>query len=73
MSKSTARRATLSFRKDAARFAEADVDESLELTHDEFVALHRKALRDAMEAHCGVTDPQACAACRCVDDACCAA
>jgi Ca2+-binding EF-hand superfamily protein len=47
MSKSTARRATLSFRKDAARFAEADVDESLELTHDEFVALHKKALRDA--------------------------
>ena len=39
------------------------------------VRLHRarKALRDAMEAHCGVTDPQACAACRCVDDACCAA
>ena len=39
------------------------------------VRLHRarKALRDAMKAHCGVTNPQACAACRCVNDACCAA
>ncbi len=39
------------------------------------VRLHRarKALRNAMQAHCAVTDPQACAACRCVDDACCAA
>jgi RNA polymerase sigma-70 factor (ECF subfamily) len=48
----------------------------LDITHNNAtVRLHRarKALRDAMEAHCGVTDPQACAACRCVDDACCAA
>lgn len=39
------------------------------------VRLHRarNALRDAMQAHCGVTDPRACAECRCVDDACCAA
>jgi RNA polymerase sigma-70 factor (ECF subfamily) len=39
------------------------------------VRLHRarKALREAMLEHCGVTDPQACAGCRCVDDICCAA
>ena len=39
------------------------------------VRLHRarKALRQAMLEHCGVTDPRECADCRCVDDACCAA
>ena len=39
------------------------------------VRLHRarKALREAMFEHCGVTDPAACAGCRCVDDVCCAA
>lgn len=39
------------------------------------VRLHRarKALRTAMLEHCGVTDPRACAGCRCVDDVCCAA
>lgn len=38
------------------------------------VRLHRarKALRAAMLEHCGVTDPRACADCRCVDDVCCA-
>ena len=37
------------------------------------VRLHRarKALRVAMLEHCGVTDPRACAGCRCVDDVCC--
>ncbi|MEM7142499.1 MAG: sigma-70 family RNA polymerase sigma factor [Actinomycetota bacterium] len=39
------------------------------------VRLHRarKALKQAMLDHCGVTDPRDCAACRCIDDACCAA
>ncbi len=37
------------------------------------VRLHRarKALRAAMFEHCGVTEPQDCAVCRCVDDVCC--
>ncbi|MEM9131953.1 MAG: sigma-70 family RNA polymerase sigma factor [Actinomycetota bacterium] len=39
------------------------------------VRLHRarKALRQAMLEHCGVTDPRDCADCRCVYDTCCAA
>ena len=39
------------------------------------VRLHRarKALRQAMLEHCGVSDPDDCADCRCVYDACCAA
>lgn len=39
------------------------------------VRLHRarKALRQEMLDHCGVSDPRECADCRCVYDACCAA
>lgn len=39
------------------------------------VRLHRarRALRDAMLEHCGVTDRQDCARCRCIEDACCVA
>ncbi|MEM9566430.1 MAG: sigma-70 family RNA polymerase sigma factor [Actinomycetota bacterium] len=39
------------------------------------VRLHRarRALKQAMLEHCGVTDARECAACRCVEDACCAA
>ena len=39
------------------------------------VRLHRarKALRDEMLKHCGVTDTRDCASCRCIDDNCCAA
>ena len=37
------------------------------------VRLHRAraALRAAMFEHCGVEEPDECAACRCIDDACC--
>lgn len=43
-------------------------------TNNATVRLHRarKALRQAMLEHCGVTDPRACGDCRCVYDACCA-
>ena len=61
---------------DAQGFSLVEAAARLDITRNNAaVRLHRarKALRDAMEAHCGVTDPQACAACRCVDDACCAA
>ena len=39
------------------------------------VRLHRarKALREEMLEHCGVTNARDCASCRCVDDNCCAA
>ena len=39
------------------------------------VRLHRarKALREKMLEHCGVTDASECASCRCIDDNCCAA
>lgn len=39
------------------------------------VRLHRarRALRAAMQEHCGVTNPRDCLTCRCVEDACCAA
>ncbi len=39
------------------------------------VRLHRarKALRQQMLEHCGVTSPRDCVDCRCVDDGCCAA
>lgn len=44
-------------------------------TNNATVRLHRarKALRNAMLDHCGVTDPRDCADCRCVYDACCVA
>lgn len=44
-------------------------------TNNATVRLHRarKALRQAMLEHCGVTDPQDCADCRCVYDPCCIA
>lgn len=44
-------------------------------TNNAAVRLHRarKALRQAMLDHCGVSDPRDCADCRCVEDACCAA
>ena len=61
---------------DAQGFSLVEAAARLDITRNNAtVRLHRarKALRNAMEAHCGVTDPQACAACRCVDDACCAA
>ena len=39
------------------------------------VRLHRarKALREEMLEHCGVTDARECASCRCIDDNCCVA
>ncbi|MEM1335646.1 MAG: RNA polymerase sigma factor [Actinomycetota bacterium] len=44
-------------------------------TNNATVRLHRarKALRAAMLEHCGVADPDDCAVCRCVEDACCVA
>lgn len=51
-----------------------DAARELEITpNNATVRLHRarKALREAMLEHCGVTDPRACAGCRCVDDVCC--
>ncbi|MEM9653256.1 MAG: RNA polymerase sigma factor [Actinomycetota bacterium] len=44
-------------------------------TNNAAVRLHRarKALKQAMLEHCGVSDPRDCADCRCVYDTCCAA
>jgi RNA polymerase sigma-70 factor (ECF subfamily) len=61
---------------DTAGLSIRDAAERLEITaNNATVRLHRarKALRQAMLEHCGVTDPAACASCRCVDDVCCAA
>ena len=44
-------------------------------TNNAAVRLHRarKALKQAMLEHCGVSEPKDCADCRCVYDVCCAA
>ena len=44
-------------------------------TNNATVRLHRarRALREAMFEHCGVSEPKDCLTCRCVEDNCCAA
>ena len=61
---------------DTAGVALKEAAVQLEITpNNAAVRLHRarKALREAMLEHCGVTNPDDCAGCRCVDDVCCAA
>lgn len=61
---------------DTDGLAVAEAARELRITpNNAAVRLHRarKALRDAMLEHCGVTDPRECVDCRCVEDACCAA
>ena len=54
----------------------AEAAEALEISvNNATVRLHRarKALRQSMLEHCGVTSLRECADCRCVNDGCCAA
>ena len=68
--------ATILSMVDTAGVELRDAARELEITpNNAAVRLHRarKALRQAMLDHCGVTDPRDCGVCPCVDDACCAA